>query len=168
VQQPTKTERSAVAGSTVILRADLGNGVSAELAQTVSTLARAGARVAVIAGFGRPGGDVNPALSLRSFAMPLAKLADVPVTFISDCVGTVAESALARVAFGEAALMENLRFHTDEKRDSRSFALRLSVLGDFFAVTGKLPSPPARWIGELASILPSPGIARATPTKEMS
>lgn len=164
----TQAQCDPIAGRTVLLRADLADGLGLDLLEAVSSMAKAGARVAVIAGFGSPGGDFNSALSLRGFAKPLSELTGVKVSFIPECVGTTAESALARVPPGEAALMENLRFHNDGKRDSRNFALRLSALGDYFAVTGKLPSPPARWIAELASILPSPRAALSqNPTKEM-
>jgi len=169
VTQHVQAERRGVNGRTVILRADLANGLGIDLIEEIAAFAQAGARVAVIAGFGSPGGDFNAALSLRGFAKPLQDLSGIKVSFISECVGTLAESALAHVPFGEAALMENLRFHTDERRDSRNFALRLSALGDYFAVTGKLRSPPARWIVELSSILPSPEMTLVTtPTKEMS
>ncbi len=76
------------------------------------------------------------------------------MTFVPECVGAVAEAALGRVPFGEAALMENLRFHADGRRGNRAFALRLSALGDGFIVTGPVASPPAPWIPALAELLP--------------
>jgi 3-phosphoglycerate kinase len=44
------------------------------------------------------------------------------------------------VPFGAIALMENLRFHPDAQRRSRTvFAMRLSVLGDYFVVPADPP-----------------------------
>lgn len=146
----------ALAGKTVLLRANLEQGVTQELGDAVAALAARHARVAVIAGFGEPRGDINPTLSLIRFRQPLEAISRTPVSFITDCVGPVAEAGLERVPFGEAALLENLRFYATGHRDSRGFALRLSVLGDFFAVSGAVPGRPVGWLTELARILPSP------------
>jgi phosphoglycerate kinase len=157
----------ALSGKTVLLRADLSQGVTAELGRAAGKLTAEGARVAVIAGFGAPGGDVNPALSLEQFRPPLQAACGRPVTFIPECVGPVAEANLAKVDFGDVALMENLRFHPDERRDSRSFAMRLSVLGDFFAISGQMPADPIGWLTALAVLLPAPyGALRAASRRE--
>jgi len=147
---------TALDGKTVLLRADLSLGVTADLARKTRDYASWGARVAVIAGYGAPGGEIDPALSLAQFREPLEQASSVPVTFIGDCVGPVAEAALDAVPFGQAALLENLRFHPDKRRDSRTFAIRLSVLGDYFAISGTVPPHPIGWLTALASILPAP------------
>ena len=152
-------------GKTVLVRADFSDGVSRELGRVVAGLAKAGARVAVIAGFGAPSGDINPALSLLRFRTPLEAKARVPVTFIPDCVGPVAEAGLHGVPYGEAALMENLRFHPDLRRNTRNFAIRLSALADYFVTSGPVPEKPVGWLTALASILPPPpGLAASTST----
>ncbi|MDP3897727.1 MAG: phosphoglycerate kinase [Mesorhizobium sp.] len=147
---------TGMTGKTVLVRADFAEGVSRELARLVAALAKAGARVAIIAGFGAPSGDINPALSLLRFRTPLEAASRVKVTFVRDCVGPVAEAGLNAVPFGEAALMENLRFHPDSRRDSRNFAIRLSVLGDYFAVTGPVSKTPVGWLSALGAMLPAP------------
>jgi phosphoglycerate kinase len=157
----------AMAGKTVLLRADLSNGVTHELGHMAASFAAAGARVAVIAGYGAPEGDINAALSLARFRGPLERISGRPVTFIPESVGPDAEAELNRVPFGEIALMENLRFHPDERRNTRTFAIRLSALGDYFAISGFVPPNPIGWLTALAAILPAPyGAVVALPRKE--
>jgi phosphoglycerate kinase len=119
-------------------------------------LAARGARIAIIAGYDNPGGDVNPTLSLRHLVAPLQELTGLPVHFVGDCVGPVAEAGLAATPAGSIALMENLRFHPEAQRRSRTFAIRLSALGDYFAVPGGMPESASVWIRELAKLLPEP------------
>ncbi|MFZ1681047.1 MAG: phosphoglycerate kinase [Rhizobiaceae bacterium] len=160
---PAAAPIQTLSGKTVLFRADLSDGVTDEIARPIAAFARAGARVAVVSGFGDPAGDINPALSLRRFAEPLEQATGVRTTFVSDSVGAVAEAGLDRVPFGEVALLENVRFHPEAHRFSRNFAVRLSVLGDFFAIGGSLPPVPAGWIRELAAILPAPTLAQSDP-----
>lgn len=145
-------------GKTVIVRADFTGGPTVEFARTAKDLAAKGARVAIVGGYGDPQGDYNPAWSLSRFAGPLAEMTGLPVAFVPECVGAAAEAGLARVPCGTLALMENIRFHADERRSMRSFAIRLSVLGDFFTVPGGMPETASRWIRDLADLLPSPDI----------
>ena len=149
-------EAANLTGKTVLYRADMADEALPALATEIAALASAGARVAVVSGFGSPEGDINPALSLQRFTNLLAGLTGKKVKFIPECVGTEAEAGLDKVGFGEVALMENVRFHPDATRDSRTFAIRLSVLGDFFLIGGNLPDRPIGWISELARLLPAP------------
>jgi phosphoglycerate kinase len=146
---------SALAGKTVLFRADLADGVTPTIAKAIAALAEAGARVAVVSGYGAPEGDINPTLSLGRFVEPLAEATGKTVSFVPDCIGTKAEAGLDKVEFGAVALMENVRFHPDAYRHSRNFAMRLSVLGDYFAIGGDLPANPVGWIVELSQILPA-------------
>ncbi len=156
-----------LAEKTVLVRANFCRGVTVRLAGVVRDLADRGARVAVVAGLGDPAGDINPALSLSRFAEPLARATGKSVTFISESVGTGAEAKLARVPFGEAALLENLRFHRDENRRTKVFAVRLSVLADFYVDAGETPPPENGWQGALRLLLPEPEFAeRNQPTDE--
>ena len=141
---------------TVLVRSDLSLGLNDEFASYLRNLAGRGARVAVIAGYDNPGGDVNPTLSLRHLVAPLEKLTGLPVHFVGDCVGPVAEAGLAATPTGAIALMENLRFHPEAQRRSRTFAIRLSVLGDYFSIPGGMPETASIWIRELAKLLPEP------------
>lgn len=149
-----------LAGKTVLVRASFDDAVSARLATLLADLADRGARVAVIAGLGNPAGDINPALSLGQFVEPLAKATGKPVTFIGESVGTGAEGRLAQVDYGAIALLENLRFNPDERRQASIFAMRLSVLGDFYIDAGNPPANPNGWQETLKTLLPEPFTAQ--------
>ena len=142
--------------TTVLVRATFEHGVTAGLAALVGGLADAGARVAVIAGFGDPSNDINPAFSLARFVEPLSRMAGTPVTFVGESVGGGAESGLDRVSFGEIALLENLRFHSSRQQNARTFALKLSVLGDYFLDAGAPPAIADGWQSWLSALLPKP------------
>ncbi|MFT5943310.1 MAG: phosphoglycerate kinase, partial [Sediminicola sp.] len=49
-----------------------------------------------------------------------------------DCVGEVAEKAVADLKDGEVLMLENLRFHAEEEKGDREFAEKLSKLGDIY------------------------------------
>ncbi|MBZ0164470.1 MAG: phosphoglycerate kinase [Notoacmeibacter sp.] len=149
-----------LAGKTVLVRTSFDDAVSDRLATLLAGLADRGARVAVIAGLGNPAGDINPALSLAQFVAPLAAATGKPVTFIGESVGTGAEARLAQVDYGAIALLENLRFNTDERRQASIFAMRLSVLGDFYIDAGDPPTSPNGWQETLKTLLPEPFTAQ--------
>jgi hypothetical protein len=62
-----------LAEKTVLLRADLDGGVTAELGRMIARLASRGARVAIICGFGSPRGEFNPMFSLLRFRDAIAR-----------------------------------------------------------------------------------------------
>lgn len=143
-------------GATVLVRCDLSQGLGENCATAIRGLVARGARVAVIAGYEDPAGDINPALSLRRWIAPLGEAAGMPVHFVPDCVGPVAEAGLAAMPDGAVALLENIRFHGQAQRQSRIFAMRLSVLGDYFHLPGGMPDGASPWIRALAGLLPEP------------
>lgn len=135
-------DSAAVAGKRVLVRVDLNvpmeNGKVSDptrierVAPTVAELARKGARVVVLSHFGRPGGKPAPDLSLRALVGPLADAVGSPVDFAPDCVGPAAEQAVAALAPGGVALLENLRFHKEEEKNDPAFVDRLAALGDVY------------------------------------
>ena len=103
------------------------------IAPTLTELADKGARVVVISHFGRPKGQVVPAMSLAPLAQPLsAALGGRAVTFVADCIGPDAEAAVAALGDGDIALLENLRFHGGEEKNESGFADALAGLGDAY------------------------------------
>jgi len=132
----------AVAGKRVLIRVDLNvpmeNGLVTDMtriervAPTIVELADKGAKVVILSHFGRPGGKPNPEMSLRPLVEPLSGTLKRPVGFAADCVGTVAEEAVAVLKGGEIVLLENLRFHAEEEKNDAAFVDRLAVLGDVY------------------------------------
>ena len=142
----TIDDMPALAGKTVLVRADLNvpmaNGpdgikrVSDDnrlraAVPTIAALADAGARVAVLSHFGRPGGR-DTENSLKPVTAALSAVLGRPVAFIDDCVGGAAAAALAALPAGGIAVLENTRFHAGEEANDPAFAAELAKLGDFF------------------------------------
>src|SRR5271154_1096441 len=132
----------AVKGRRVLVRADLNvpmkDGVITDTlrierqAPTIKELAEKGARVIVLSHFDRPKGKVVPSMSLAPIAPALAKAIGRPVAFAADCVGPVAEAAVAKLKDGDVLLLENTRFHAGEEKNDMAFAKGVAALGDIF------------------------------------
>ena len=74
-----------------------------------------GASVVLASHLGRPNGQVVPKFSLAPVAKKLQELLNLPVKFLSDCVGPEVEAACAAAKPGDVILLENLRFHIEEE-----------------------------------------------------
>lgn len=114
---------------------------------TINALRRAGARVAICAHLGRPGGVCDAALSLR----PIAEYMNIAL--IPDCLD---RDFLAQLSDGDVVLLENVRFHPGEEKNDPAFAQKLSAgfdifVNDAFAVSHRAA---ASLVG-VAEILPS-------------
>jgi phosphoglycerate kinase len=107
---------------------------------TIQALRDAGARVVVVAHLGRPKGTPDPAFSLAPVAVRLGELLGTPVAFATDTVGISAQTAVADLADGGVALLENVRFNAGEtsKDDAErgAFADQLADLADAFVSDG--------------------------------
>lgn len=81
---------------------------------------------------GRPGGEVDPSLSLKPVAEHLQTLVDTNVHFAEDCIGEKAKNVIDQAEDGEIVLLENVRFHAGEKANDEEFCKRLAEHGDLF------------------------------------
>src|SRR5579871_5580789 len=100
--------------------------------QTVDFLAKAGAKVVLLANFDRPKGRRVPEMSLKPVCEPLAALLNKPVAWADDCIGDVAKTVIAAMKPGDVALLENLRYHAGEEKNDAAFAKALAALGDIY------------------------------------
>jgi phosphoglycerate kinase len=126
----------------VLLRADLNvpmkNGQVSDrerlerLLVTLQELKNQGARIIILSHFGRPDGKPDPKLSLKPVVAELEKLWGEPIAFVDDCIGPVAEAAVAQLAAGHILVLENTRFHPGEEANDPAFADALASLGDFY------------------------------------
>ncbi|MBO6548166.1 MAG: phosphoglycerate kinase [Rhizobiales bacterium] len=132
-----------VVGKRVLVRADLNvpmqNGVISDATRierflpTVRELTKRGARVVIMTHFGRPGGQVDPSLSLAPVAEKVAELLpDTKVSFAPDCIGEQAETVVAALSNGDVCVLENLRFHKGETDNDPAFVAELVALGDLY------------------------------------
>jgi len=98
--------------------------------KTVMYLLNSNATVILLAHFDRPKGKVVPEMSLAPLAPCLEDELDVPVTFAGDALE--AKTAIT-IEEGEGVfLLENLRFHPGEEKNSAAFAKKLAALGDIY------------------------------------
>lgn len=91
-----------------------------------------GARVILASHLGRPKGERNLKYSLKPVAARLSQLLERNVPLAGDCVGEVAETAVAALQDGDLLLLENLRFHQAEEDNGPAFAASLSKLCDVY------------------------------------
>ncbi len=103
-----------------------------ETVPTIKYLIEHGARILLCAHLGRPKGKRDPKQSLAPVVPALSALIGVPVKFVDDCVGPVAEKAAAELKDGEVALLENLRFYNEEEANAAAFSQKLAKLADVY------------------------------------
>jgi phosphoglycerate kinase len=105
-------------GVRVDINSPLGDGGLADDARirahldTLSELLERDARVAVLAHQGRPGGD--DFVDLSAHADHLDGLLDAPVTYCDGTFSADAREAVESLAPGEAVVLENTRFYSEE------------------------------------------------------
>jgi phosphoglycerate kinase len=139
-----------LSGKTVVVRCDLNvplkNGqitddgrIRASLG-TLSALSDAGAKLVVISHLGRPAGVPEAKYSLAPVAARLSELLGKPVAFATDTVGASAKETVQGLQDGGVALLENLRFNSDEtskeENQRTDFAKKLAAFGDAFVSDG--------------------------------
>jgi len=81
---------------------------------------------------GRPKDTYEEKFSLIHVVKHLSDLLNKPVLFAKDCIGDETLSLSANLKPGEVMLLENLRFHKEEKKGDENFARELSKLGDIY------------------------------------
>ncbi len=102
------------------------------VAPTIRELSDKGAKVILLAHFGRPKGEVVADMSLAPVAPAVAAVIGRPVTFCADCIGEAAAGAVAAMQDGDVLLLENTRFHKDEEKNGAEFAAALAANGDLY------------------------------------
>ena len=98
---------------------------------TIIKILEDGGSCVLMSHLGRPKG-VSPEFSLSHIVDTVSEIIGVQVKFVDDCVGEEAEKAAAELEPGEVLLLENLRFHDEEKNGDVDFAKKLSKLGDIY------------------------------------
>lgn len=81
---------------------------------------------------GRPGGEKDENLSLKPVADYLRNLVDANVYFAADCIGKEAEKVISQAIPGEIVVLENVRFHPEERQNEEAFSKKLAAHADIF------------------------------------
>lgn len=98
---------------------------------TIIKILEDGGAVVLMSHLGRPKG-VDDKYSLKHIVDKVSEIIGVEIKFTSNCVGDATEKAAAELKMGEVLLLENLRFHAEEKAGDEAFAAQLSKLGDVY------------------------------------
>jgi len=99
---------------------------------TVQSLRTAGAKVALLAHFGRPKGERVAEMSLAPIAGAFAKVLGANVSFVADCKGEHVKKAIADLQPAGVILLENTRFYKGEEKGDMDLAKEIASLGDLF------------------------------------
>jgi len=98
---------------------------------TIIKILEDGGSCVLMSHLGRPKG-VQEEFSLKHIISKVEDVLGVEVKFASNCVGAEAEEKVNALQPGEILLLENLRFHDEEKKGDKDFAEQLSKLGDIY------------------------------------
>src|SRR5262245_14051835 len=128
-----------VRGKRVLVRVDFNvpveNGVVTDAtrikraAPAITEIADRGGKVILLSHFGRPKGR-DPKQSLKPVAAEVSRIIKRRVSFADDCIGEVAEQAVATMKPGDILCLENTRFHKGEEKNDPQFVADLAKLGD--------------------------------------
>jgi phosphoglycerate kinase len=131
-----------VLGRRVVVREDLNvpmkDGAVADKTRILASLTTLrylrdhGAITIILSHLGRPDGKIKPSLSLAPIAEELGAQLGSPVAFAPDCVGPIAQEAIARLDDGDLVLLENVRFYPEEEANDPGFAAQLAALGEIY------------------------------------
>lgn len=131
-----------VRGKRVLLRVDLnvpvqGGKVSdatriERVAPTITELSGKGAKVILLAHFGRPKDGPDPSMSLEPIAEATGKVIKQKVGFAKDCIGPDAAAAVSAMKDGDIVCLENTRFHKGEEKNDPNFTKALAANGDLY------------------------------------
>lgn len=99
---------------------------------TINYLKEKGAKVIVVAHFGRPKGEFKEDMRLTPVAKRLSELLNAPVMKLDDCIGDEVKAKLSELKEGGVALLENIRFYKEEEKNDPEFAKKLAELADVY------------------------------------
>ncbi|MEZ5997375.1 MAG: phosphoglycerate kinase [Hyphomonas sp.] len=100
---------------------------------TVNALRDKGAKVVLLAHFGRPKGKIVDEMSLQPVATAFSSVLGAPVHFADNCAfGPKAKAFVASRSPGDVILMENTRFEAGEEKNDPELAANMAALGDLY------------------------------------
>ena len=99
---------------------------------TINSLLDRGAKVVLLAHFGRPKGAPDATYSLAPVAERLKQLLLRPVHFLGETIGAAAVAATHALPSGNVLLLENTRFLAGEEKNDETLSRQLAELGDVY------------------------------------
>ncbi|MET0171180.1 MAG: phosphoglycerate kinase [Agrobacterium vaccinii] len=131
-----------IAGKRVLVRVDLNVPVAdgkvtdktriERVAPTILELSKKGAKVILLAHFGRPKGEPVADMSLSLITSAVEEVLGNSIHFASEAIGAPAAEAVAKMQNGDVLLLENTRFHKGEEKNDAAFVAELAKNGDIY------------------------------------
>jgi phosphoglycerate kinase len=136
-------ETASFSDKKVLIRVDFNVPLDASLHVTDDTRIRAaiptihkviqgGGSVILMSHLGRPKSGFEDKFSLKHIQSKVEELLGMPISFASDCIGEIAQSAVREMKNGDVLLLENLRFYKEEEAGDVEFSKKLAALGDMY------------------------------------
>jgi len=100
--------------------------------QTITYALEKNAAVILASHLGRPKDTFDPKFSLEPVAERLSELIEKNVIIAPDCIGDSVKPIIEKIMPGDVVLLENLRFHAEEKQNDDDFAKALAGLCDIY------------------------------------
>ena len=99
---------------------------------TILELADKGAKVLLLAHFGRPKGQRHSTMSTSFVQGDVEKVLDKEIMFIPEVMGPVVEQSIGILGNGDIGLLDNVRFWPGEEANDPEFARGMAAHGDFY------------------------------------
>jgi phosphoglycerate kinase len=131
-----------VHGKVALVRVDLNvpmqDGRATDLtrieavAPTILELADAGAKVLLLAHFGRPSGERSSTMSLSLVQGAVEAVLGRETMYISEIAGPIVRQSLGIMRPGDIGILENTRFWPGEEKNDPELAQAIAANGDFY------------------------------------
>jgi len=103
-----------------------------ECVPTFNYLLEKQAKLILMAHNGRPKGKVVKKLSMDKIGKRLEEILGKQIKKLDDCIGPQVEAEVASINQGDIIILENLRFHKEEKKNDEDFAKQLARLAEIY------------------------------------
>jgi phosphoglycerate kinase len=133
---------SDLSGKTALVRVDLNlpmhEGSASDVTRveaakpTILELADRGAKVLLLAHFGRPKGQRHSTMSTSFVQGDVEEVLKRELMFVPEVSGPVLEQAIGILQPGDIALLDNIRFWPGEEANDPDFARAIAAHGDFY------------------------------------
>ncbi|XUU60366.1 phosphoglycerate kinase [Erythrobacter sp. HA6-11] len=131
-----------VTGKVALVRVDLNlpmkDGSASDVTRveaakpTILELSEKGAKVLLLAHFGRPGGKRSSVLSTSMVVGDVEGVLGKELMFIPEVAGPVVEQSIGILRNGDIGLLDNVRFWPGEEANDADFAKAIASNGDFY------------------------------------
>ncbi len=138
----TLDELGDVTGKVALVRVDLNlpmkDGSASDVTRveavkpTILELSEKGAKVLLLAHFGRPAGQRSSVLSTSMVVGDVEGVLGKELMFIPEVAGPVVEQSIGILRDGDIGLLDNTRFWPGEEANDADFAKSIAAHGDFY------------------------------------